>query len=222
MNLDALQSLGLSTTQSSDSSSSNKSLGQDEFLQLMTTQLNNQDPFEPMDNGEFLGQIAQFGTVNGINGLLESFQSLATNLQSSQALQASNLIGHDVLVNHDEAYLGDSGSVQGAVNLENSSGDLAVNIYDQNGELVQRLELGSQQPGLVAFDWNGETFAGNRAPAGRYQIEVESQSGGSTTNLQPLVSARVNSLTLGGIGKEMQIELENLGQVGFSDVMQIL
>ena len=60
-------------------------LGQDAFLKLMTTQLKNQDPFEPMDNGEFLSQIAQFGTVTGIDDLKETFGDFANSMKSNQA-----------------------------------------------------------------------------------------------------------------------------------------
>lgn len=198
-----------------------KSLGQDEFLELMTTQLNNQDPMEPMDNGEFLAQIAQFGTVNGINELLASFDDFASSIQSSQALQASNLIGRRVLVDHDEGYLSSIGTLQGAAELGNTA-DVAVNVYDLSGQIVNRIELGQQSPGLVQFTWDGTTFGGQRAAAGRYRIDVEAIRSGNTESLEPMVSSNVISLTLGGVGREMQVELENLGQVGFSRVNQIL
>ena len=200
----------------------NKSLGQDEFLKLMTTQLGNQDPLEPMDNGEFLSQMAQFGTVNGINELLSSFEDLAANLQSSQALQASGLIGRQVLVNSDEAYLTSSSSISGAIDLESSAQNVAVNIYDAFDSLVGRVDLGEQAPGLVQFNWDGTTLAGQRAPSGHYRIEVEATRGNQTQAQSPMINANVISLTLGGVGREMQVELENLGQVNFSQVNQIL
>lgn len=196
-------------------------LGQDEFLELMTTQLSNQDPFEPMDNGEFMGQIAQFGAVDGINNLLTSFNDLSTNLQSSQALQASNIIGRQVLVNHDQGYLPQTGTLQGAVELDSSSSNVAVNIYDSTGEALGRVELGAQPTGLVQFNWDGTTFGGQRAPTGRYRIEVEATFGNTTEALTPQVVDQVHSLTLGGVGQEMLVELENLGTVGFNQVNQI-
>jgi len=196
-------------------------LGQNEFLELMTTQLANQDPLQPMENGEFMGQIAQFGTVNGITDLLASFQDLATNLQSSQALQASNLIGRQVLVNHDQGYLPQNGILQGAVELASSSSNVAVNVYDASGEVLGRVELGAQPAGLVQFNWDGTTFGGQRAPSGRYRIEVEATYGNTTESITPQVVDFVRSLTLGGVGQEMQVELENLGSVSFNQVNQI-
>lgn len=223
MDMNPYSSIGLSTTQSAanKANTEKKSLGQDEFLELMTTQLRNQDPMEPMDNGEFLAQIAQFGTVNGINELLSSFQDLSTNLQSSQALQASNLIGRSVLVEHDEGYLSATGTMQGAAELPDSA-DVTVNIYDTSGQVVNRIELGSQSPGLVPFVWDGTTLSGERAVSGRYRIEVEATRFGESESLAPMVASSVTSLTLGGIGREMQVELDHLGQVNFSQINQIL
>ena len=67
-------------------------LGQSQFLELMITQIKHQDPLNPAEGGEFLSQLAQFGTVNGITELQSSFDVLATTLQSSQALQASTIL----------------------------------------------------------------------------------------------------------------------------------
>lgn len=196
-------------------------LGQNEFLQLMTTQLSNQDPFKPMENGDFMGQIAQFGAVNGITELLTSFNDLSANLMSSQALQASNLIGRNVLVNVDQGYLSADGDLSGAVELDSSSSDVAVNIFDASGEVLGRVELGAQAAGLLNFNWDGTTLAGQRAPAGRYRIEVEATFGSTTESITPQVVDQVSSLILGGVGQEMSVELENLGTVGFSQVNQI-
>jgi len=223
MEVNAYESLGLRTTQSvsKDLEAERTELGQAQFMELMTTQLSNQDPFEPMDNGEFMGQIAQFGTVDGINNLLGSFNDLASNLQSSQALQASNIIGRQVLVNHDQGYLPQQGNLLGAVELESSSSNVAVNIYDASGEAIGRVDLGAQPKGLAQFAWDGVNFSGQRVPAGRYQIEVEATFGSSTEALTPQVVDQVRSLTLGGVGKDMQVELQNLGTVSFNQVNQI-
>jgi len=204
-----------------DESKDRTELGQNEFLKLMTTQLGNQDPLKPMENGDFMGQIAQFGTVNGINGLLASFKDLAANLQSSQALQASSLIGRQVLVNLDQGFLPQEGSLVGAAQLNSSSSDVAVNVFDNSGEVIARVELGAQPAGLTQFAWDGTTIGGQKAPPGRYRIEVEASFGDITESITPQVIDNVRSLTLGGLGQEMQVELENLGSVSFNQVNQI-
>jgi len=223
MDINAFENIpGLRTlAESKDTDKDRTELGQNEFLQLMTTQLANQDPFKPMENGEFMGQIAQFGTVNGINDLLSSFQDLASNLQSSQALQASSLIGRQVLVNLDQGYLPAQGALLGAVELDSSASNVAVNIYNASGEALSRVELGAQPVGQLQFNWDGSTFNGPRAPAGRYRIEVEASFGGDTEILTPQVLDQVRSLTLGAPGQPMQVDLANLGTVSFNQVNQI-
>lgn len=221
MEINNYQDIGLNTVVDNKSNNERTELGQDAFLELMTKQLSNQDPFEPMDNGDFLAQIAQFGTVNGVNDLNESFNGFASSIQSSQALQAASLIGRDVLVNHNESYLSATGSMSGGVELDKSASDVAVNVLDAVGQTVARVELGAQQPGLVQFNWDGETLDGQRAAPGRYTIEVEATQAGQTEYLTPLVSSNVVSLTLAGVGKEMKVELENLGTVDFSQISQI-
>ncbi len=210
-----------SIVENTDTESGRTELGQNEFLKLMTTQLSNQDPMKPMDNGEFMGQIAQFGAVEGIGKLVTSFEDLSMDLKSSQALQASSLIGRQVLVNLDQGYLPVESPLTGAVELDSSSSDVAVNIFDANGEVLGRVELGAQPAGLVQFSWDGTTFSGQRAPTGRYRIEVEATFGSTTESLTPQVVDQVRSLTLAGPGQQMQVELENLGNVGFDQVNQI-
>ncbi len=103
---DLFSSLGLASgdTQSRGTNDANE-LGLNTFLKLMVTQLNNQDPFKPMENGDFLSQIAQFGSVTGLEQLNKSFESLSTNITSGQALQAGSLVGREVLAPVDSGYL---------------------------------------------------------------------------------------------------------------------
>jgi len=206
----------------SSSASPGSELGQDEFLKLMTTQLQNQDPFEPMDNGEFLSQIAQFGTVNGITDLKDSFSGFANSMQSNQALQAANLIGHGVLAETDSGTLTSNGIMQGAVELSSYSPNVAVNIYDRTGQLVNRLDLGEQLSGTVPFAWDGTTFGGTRASAGEYRMEVEVVEGSQTFVYPTLMYGKVDSLSLGSVGEELNVEIQGLGQIPFSQINKIL
>lgn len=212
----------LQNSNTSLAGSGTKDLGQEAFLTLMTTQLRNQDPFEPMDNGEFLSQIAQFGTVNGITDLKDSFQGFAASMQSNQALQAASLIGHNVLVNSDYGTLANNGSISGAVELDGYASNVAVNIYDATGQLVNRFESGEQFAGTIPFSWDGSTFNGAQAPAGSYRFEIEVLNGDQTIIYPTLLQGNVNSLAFGAVGEEMQVEVQGLGTVSFSDITKIL
>lgn len=207
------------STQSTNSGSSTE-LGQAQFLALMVAQLKNQDPMQPMQNGEFLSQMAQFGTVSGIQDLQKSFGSLATALQSNQALMASSLVGRTVLAPGNAGYLAAGGAVGGAVDLPASTSDVVVNITDGSGQLVQRLDLGAQSSGTVRFTWDGTTAAGTPAAPGVYQVSAQALDGTTPYAPDTLVEARVDSVSLGG-SNGLTLNLAGLGAVNLSDVRQI-
>ena len=200
---------------------SRKELGQEEFLQLMTAQLQNQDPMKPMESGDFLTQIAQFSTVEGVGDLNESFAALSQSLVSNQALQAANLVGRSVLAPTGLAALAEGGTISGAVELPAASNDVSVNLYDQSGQLVRRLELGSQAAGEAAFQWDGLKDDGQFAPPGTYFVSAEANVDGRTEAIDTLLESRVRSVTLSNSGG-LLLDLEGVGSLDFSEVAQIL
>ena len=197
-------------------------LGQEDFLTLMITQFQNQDPFEPMDNGEFLGQLAQFGTVNGIDQLNSAFGSLQDSIQSEQALQAANLVGHTVLASNDIGYLSDDGSIAGAVELGASAASIQVDITDVNGQLVRRLELGEQKPGLARFEWDGSDQGGRRVESGHYQVTTRVIRGGHVESTETLLEARIESVSLGRFGQGLTLNLQGGDTLSLNHVRRIL
>ena len=206
-------SLGLGTT----TATKDKTLGQDDFLKLMTVQIQNQDPLKPMENTEFFSQIAQFSTVSGLEKLQTSFSGLATQLTSSQSLEAASLIGHDVLVESGIGVLGDSG-LNGAIDVP-SSGNVTLEIRDASGALVRSIDLGTQQAGQLAFNWNGTDASGQAVEQGLYRISATVQGNGSSTAATTYALDRVGSVALGASG--LNVELASLGELPFSDVIRI-
>lgn len=171
---------------------------QDDFLTLMTTQLKHQDPMKPMENGEFLGQMAQFSTVSGLEKLQKSFSSLANSMQSNQALSAANLIGKDVLAASDTAILqAEKTTVKGAVKIPASTSDVTVTILDSTGKPVQQINLGPQQEGIHAFTWDGKTQDGKTAARGTYRFSAEfSVDAGKTESAQTLLYSKIESVNV--------------------------
>src|SRR5665213_494397 len=131
------------------------SLGGTDFLTLMLAQLKNQDPTSPVDSNTFLSQLAQLSEVQGITALNTSFSTLSSSLSSSQALQASSLLGHQALVNSSTANLAAGATVTGAVNVPQTTSQVVLNISDASGALVSQINLGAQSAGLASFSWNG-------------------------------------------------------------------
>ena len=210
-----LDALGLSIPDAIEK----EELGREEFLQLMLTQLENQDPFKPMESGEFLGQLAQFGTVTGIGELQGSIDSLATSLVSDQALQAASLVGRSVVVESGTTFFSGESLVEGAVDLPVSSSNIQLNISDAAGQLVRQITLGSNPEGQVPFYWGGETDLGVIAPPGLYNVSAQYFDGTDMLNAPTLVKAEVDSVTVGANG--LSIQLRGLGPVPFSAVKEI-
>jgi flagellar basal-body rod modification protein FlgD len=194
-------------------------LGQEDFLSLMITQLKNQDPMKPMESGEFLGQLAQFGTVSGLSEIKTAFDSLAGSLVSNQALQAASLVGRAALVESAGVSIAAGQPVVGAVEMPTSSGSVKVEVRDSIGELVRTLDLGTRPPGLATFSWDGMTDEGTTAPSGRYSFLAGFQSDGEIEAAETLVSASVESVLFGADG--FSVRLRGIGDVPFSAVREI-
>jgi len=213
--------LGLNKTPTTETKANDK-LGQAEFLELMTAQLKFQDPLKPMENGDFLAQMAQFGTVNGINELNTAFNSMSAAFQSNQALQASTMVGRHVLAPGEQVQLGAEGSVHAAVELDQPATQVIVNIHDQSGQLVHRMDLGSHSAGLLEFDWNGLNAANDRLTAGAYRISAEVHQGDGVSAGAVMTSALVESVTVGGAGQELTLTVDGKGDIGLSSIRKIM
>jgi flagellar basal-body rod modification protein FlgD len=197
-------------------------LGQDEFLKLMTAQLENQDPTKPLDNENFLAQIAQFSIVSGVGDLQKSFDKLSDSLVSNQALQATNLVGRKVLAPTGVAALDASGAVKGSVDLYSASNQVTVKIHDASGEVIRHLEMGAQAAGTVPFQWNGLRDDGQYATPGKYFVTAEAvTTDGRTEAVETLVASQVRSVTLNKSGGLM-LDLEGVGALDFDQVREIL
>ncbi len=203
------------------SSNSASSLGQDAFLKLLITQLKNQSPLNPQDNTAFVAQLAQFSSLQGIQNLNSTVTSLSGSLQSSQALQASALVGRAVEVETNKAALGSSGIVRGTFALENSTPTLKLNIYNATNQVVFQKELGSQEAGDIPFAWDGTATDGTALPRGIYRFEVLASENGKAVPVTTYLSNNVNSVTVGS-NQNATLNVDAVGQVELSKVKNIL
>jgi len=211
---------------SSDTSASGAaagaSLGGTNFLTLMLAQLKNQDPTSPVDSNQFLNQLASLSTVQGITQLNTSFGSLSSSLVSSQALQASSLLGHQALVSSKTANLTANGSVSGAVDVPQTTSQAVVNISDSSGALVRQINLGAQSTGLANFSWDGKLQDGSQAAAGQYTLSAQFAGAKSgATAASTYVNGVVQSVTMGAGQTGLTLNVSGLGSVPFSGVKQI-
>ena len=215
-----LASLGVNPN---DAAKTDKSkLGQDDFLKLMVAQLRNQDPFKPMENGDFIAQMAQFSSVTGIDGLQKSFDNFASSMQSNQALQASTMVGRNVLIDSNTVALaGDGSMVSGTLDLPSSASNVRVGILGVNGELLRNIHLGDQAGGQLNFTWDGRDDSGKMLPPGKYNVASLAGQGDQSYSLKTYVNAHVDSVSLNQQTRSVSLNLKDLGSVSMSDVVEI-
>ena len=206
----------------STTGASSTSLGGTDFLTLMLAQLKNQDPTSPVDSNTFLTQLAQLSEVQGITSLNTSFSTLSSSLSSSQALQASSLLGHQALVNSSTATLAAGATVTGAVNIPQTTSQVVLNVSDSSGALVSQINLGAQSAGLASFSWNGTTNTGSQAPAGTYTLSAQYAGAAKNgTAATTLVNGTVESVSMGAGSTGLTVNVAGIGSVPFSSVQQI-
>ncbi|HEY2779870.1 MAG TPA: flagellar hook capping FlgD N-terminal domain-containing protein [Steroidobacteraceae bacterium] len=196
-------------------------LGGTDFLTLMLAQLKNQDPTSPVDSNTFLQQLASLSEVQGITALNSSFSTLSNSLTSSQALQASSLLGHQALVNSSTANLTAGATVTGAISIPQTTSQVVLNISDASGALVSQINLGAQPAGLTSFSWNGSTGSGSQAPPGTYTLAAQYAGAASGTAATTLVNGTVESVSMGAGSTGLTLNVAGIGSVPFSSVQQI-
>ena len=153
-------------------------LGKTAFLQLMIAQISNQDPLEPAKNEAFIAQLAQFSSVEGIQNLNESMDSLVGSLRGSLAMDAAGLVGRNVLIPTDQTALNTQGGMGGSIQLSEPVGDLVLEIQNQQGQVVQTLEFGARPQGEQRFSWDGITSGGEAVEQGFYRVAAYGDVGG--------------------------------------------
>lgn len=192
---------------------------EDRFLTLLTTQLKNQDPLNPMDNAQMTSQLAQISTVDGIEKLNATLQALVDNSTDSEALQAAALVGHGVMVPGNVLSL-QEGAALGGVELTDAADRVRVTIKDGNGLAVRTLDLGAMEAGSHLFQWDGKADSGTAAAGGAYTLSVEAVRGDTALTANALQMGVVSSVARTSQGA--QLNVGTLGAFKLSDIKQII
>ncbi len=191
---------------------------QDRFLKLLVTQMQNQDPLNPLDNAEVTSQLAQISTVTGIDKLNDTLQLLLSDIEDSRNMEAANLIGHKVMVPGTALTLEDNAAL-GGFELPQAVDKLSVTILDSSGIAVRTLDLGAQSSGVNTFSWNGITDSGANAANGNYSFAINAKQGDREITTSPLTIGLVNSISPGE--HDAVLDMGPLGLVGMADIKQI-
>jgi flagellar basal-body rod modification protein FlgD len=196
-------------------------LDQKSFLQLMIAQFKNQDPTKPQDPAQFLGQLAQFSTVSGIQDMQSSIGSLTDSLRSSNVLSGAILVGHSVLAPAESATRAEGEAVTGAIDVPAGTTSIQVSVKDASGQLVRRFDVKASE-GLSELSWNGVNDRGETAAAGTYTFTAEARVLGKNEALPILFNTRVESVTIDPTTNNLVLNTRGLGAIAMSDVRRVM
>ncbi|MFW2356971.1 flagellar hook assembly protein FlgD [Hydrogenophaga sp.] len=204
-----------STTGTSAKNNMDPEASQDRFLKLLVAQLNNQDPMNPMDNAQMTTQMAQINTVSGIQELNATLKGMAAQFGSMQTLQGTSLIGREALVEGNK--FGFDGTVgKGAMRLEASASQVAVEVLGKNGQVIDTLDFGALTAGQHSFNWDGTGIDPNQVAGFR----VKASDGG-----QPVKSTSYTRQTVTSVGfanGTMNLQLQDGSTLGYDQVSTFL
>lgn len=197
-------------------------LGRDAFLTLLTTQLTNQSPLDPMDNEAFVAQLAQFSSVEGIKGMQESLEDMVSGMRQDQMMSGANLVGKKVAV-EGGLFTGGNGNVSlGSINLPMGADSVTLSVYDATtGDLVFRESQGSKLSGSNELSWNGEYTDGSAAPAASYVMTASVVKDGMSQTAAVTTLAQVSSVKWNPQTQQLSLDIGNGTYIPLSAVDSI-
>lgn len=198
-----------------------QNLSQDDFFSLLSQQLAYQDPFKPVDNSEMIAQMASFTTAEGITTMGEEFAGVKEVLNSSQALEASSLVGKKVLIPSNEAFLPEGGTSSGSINSATGAYNTMVSVEDSTGNIIRTIDLGDVGAGNQRFEWDGLDSQGEPAPEGKYTFKAHGLVNGTGEELATAIYAHVESVSLGGGTAGVNLNLKGLGGIKLTDAIEV-
>ena len=195
-------------TQQNATALADQELGRDAFLKLLTTQLTNQSPLDPMDNEAFVAQLAQFSSVEGIKGMQESLENMVSGMRQEQMVSGANLVGKKVVIEGGSFIGGNNEDSIGIVNLSGDAESLSFNVYDSaTGELVYSDTKRNVEAGTRPLSWDGKTNDGSVLPYGAYTMTATAQIDGKVTPLQVTTTAEVRSVKWNPQLQQLSLEI---------------
>jgi flagellar basal-body rod modification protein FlgD len=197
------------------------SLGINDFIALMTTQLKYQDPTNPQDSTAFIAQLAQFSSVSGIQEMNSSVSSLLAQMRNAQAINATALVGHGVLVQADTAVLDSGEHLSGEISTPTGTSNVTVVVNDASGQVVRQFSVPATS-GTSSFSWDGLDDSGKPIAAGTYNVKAIANVYGKSTSVATALNSKVDSVTIDPYDNSLVLNTSNLGSINLSDVRRVL
>lgn len=209
-------------TESNIPEAKDQMLKQEDFFALLSQQLSMQDPFKPVDNDQMIAQMASFSTVDGISNLNKEILNLNGVMSSSQALQASGLVGRKVLVpSNTGALSAQSNGIHSVVSTPQPVDKIEVRIEDASGQLIRTFSVDGKAGGNVDVKWDGLDKNGKPALDGNYSIKASGKVDGQAQDLPVSTYAHVTSVSLGNATTGAILNLRGIGGIKLSDILAV-
>ena len=215
-----LNKLGVKTQEEAAKGNKKTALGQEDFLKLMTTQLQNQDPFAPMDNGDFIAQMAQFSTVTGITEINNNLTNIGSKLEPNRIATAAQFLGHSVLIPGKVVSPDENGEIHGVIDLPASSTDVGLTFTNNSGEVVKTINLGSQNKGLVGFSWVDIPDSLKKSNE-RLTIQAYAGNKNASDGVSTAVYNKVIAASTPKDSDDVLLELKDYGEVSASRAIKL-
>ncbi|MEK6531058.1 MAG: flagellar hook capping FlgD N-terminal domain-containing protein [Deltaproteobacteria bacterium] len=219
MSVDAITSASLTTaSDTTAATSATDTVGKDDFLLLLVTQLQNQDPLDPMDNTEFVAQLAQFSTLEGITNLGTSMEDVADNISTMQSFSTSGLVGRSVKIEGDSfEYNGED--VLLGYTLASDAQSVMISIYDSTGALVRGIDAGAASYGDYEGGWDGTDDYGDALDEGTYSYYVNAKdANGNSVDVTTYVTGTVGSVSLSNGAASINVGEETVAQEDIKEI----
>lgn len=204
-----------------DKSSSKDALGKDAFLKLLVTQLQHQDPLNPLDDKQFIAQLAQFSSLEQMNNISDGINSLVTKTSQQDMLSAVNYIGKEVTASGHSMTKAENFTTPVYFTLNGPASTVLVNVYDANNNLVRTEKINAMQAGEFQYAWDGKDYNGNYADNGQYNVYFAAEGpNGSPVLVDTEVSGTVVALEQDG--SQTSFQLSDGRKVSFNDIKKVV
>lgn len=197
-------------------------LGKDEFLRLLVTQLQNQDPVNPMDSSQFASQLAQFNSVEQLINVNSSIENMAASQEVIGAglsnTLAASLPGKKVKAYAEVIRFDGDKPTEFGYNLSSTADKVEIEIISENGDVIRTVNFENKGPGEHTWEWDGKTTDGKSLPAGDYSIRVTAQDGDAEVQTNTFIYGTVDRVKYTPTGVQL---LVNGAYIGLGDVEEI-
>jgi len=184
------------------------------FLELLVAQISNQNPLQPMDGTQYVSQLAEFSNVESLQSIRQNTADGLDYVSSLAVLEATNMVGQTVDVQASSIALEQDGSVSGMVNLGEAADSVTVQLYNQDGELVEEKQLPYSGVGSLRFEFENQE-------AGAYAVRAYATTAEVPKQLDTWLSGEVECVSVGKSLDYILLQVDGLGNFGITEINQV-